>query len=301
MKNQALNKLLNSVKIWQGVTLILLIILVFFIFFDVNVSLRSEESQILTQEEVIISEKDILPEKGIDLLVEWGDLGLQMTESGLIDGDAMEALYAQRGGLDDEELSILYGEENKNLVVNEENGGFYLNLFWALGLGNKSSILDDGQMQNYDDPGRFASTGGWSLSVEDSMDYYSQENLVALTAEQESLVEDVSKNIYRPCCNNSTYFPDCNHGMAMLGYLELLASKDASEDEMYEQALKLNSYWFPSNYVNIAQYYQNQGVAWSEVNPKEVLSADYSSASGYQAVLAAVQPQGGGGGASCGV
>ena len=29
----------------------------------------------------------------------------------------------------------------------------------------------------------------------------------------------IAKGIYRPCCNNSTYFPDCNHGMAMLGLL----------------------------------------------------------------------------------
>jgi hypothetical protein len=48
-------------------------------------------------------------------------------------------------------------------------------------------------------------------------------DLIPLTAEQQALVEEVAAEIYRPCCNNSTLFPDCNHGMAMLGFLELLA------------------------------------------------------------------------------
>ena len=59
----------------------------------------------------------------------------------------------------------------------------------------------------------------------DAMEHYSKHALIALTAEEQDLVNRVSLNIYRPCCNNPTYFPDCNHGMAMLGLLELMAAQ----------------------------------------------------------------------------
>ena len=57
------------------------------------------------------------------------------------------------------------------------------------------------------------------------MNHYSMHRFIVLTPEQQALVEKVSKGIYRPCCGNSVYFPDCNHGMAMLGLLELMASQ----------------------------------------------------------------------------
>ncbi|GIW64406.1 MAG: hypothetical protein KatS3mg092_0339 [Patescibacteria group bacterium] len=96
---------------------------------------------------------------------------------------------------------------------------FCLNFFWAAGLANKSKILTEGEITQYgkDQIGNFASTGGWSLAKSQPMDYYANFNLISLTDEQEKLVEKVSVNIYRPCCNNSTAFPDCNHGMALLG------------------------------------------------------------------------------------
>ena len=51
--------------------------------------------------------------------------------------------------------------------------------------------------------------------------YYSMYEFMNLTRSKEALVDKVTQNIYRPCCNNSNYFPDCNHGMAMLGSMEL--------------------------------------------------------------------------------
>jgi hypothetical protein len=122
--------------------------------------------------------------------------------------------------------------------------------------------------------------------------------LIVLTPEQQALVERVSQGIFRPCCGNSTYFPDCNHGMAMLGLLELMASNGVSEDEMYRVALQVNSYWFPDTYLTIATYFAKQGILWDKVSPKEALGNQYSSGSGYQRVRALVEPlqqQGGGG------
>jgi hypothetical protein len=48
---------------------------------------------------------------------------------------------------------------------------------------------------------------------------------------QQKRLEEVTIGVFRPCCDNPHAFPDCNHGMAMLGLLELMA-RDASVDEM---------------------------------------------------------------------
>jgi len=133
------------------------------------------------------------------------------------------------------------------------------------------------------------------------MSHYSNHQFIVLTAEQQQLVEKAVKNIYRPCCGNSTYFPDCNHGMAMLGFLELAASQGFDENALYQMALVLNSYWFSENYTTIAQYMDNQGIDWANVDAKEVLGQNFSSSAGYQKILSQVQPKQGGGGGSCGV
>ncbi|HEY4525513.1 MAG TPA: hypothetical protein VJL32_00245, partial [Candidatus Paceibacterota bacterium] len=123
-----------------------------------------------------------------------------------------------------------------------------------------------------------------------------------LTSEQQALVDKVSRGIYRPCCGNSTHFPDCNHGMAMLGLLELMASQGVNEQDMYAAALAANSYWFPDTYITIATYMENKGVEWKNVNPQEVLGAYYSSASGYARIASQVTaPNSSQGGSGCGV
>ncbi|KKQ07333.1 MAG: hypothetical protein A3A96_03950 [Candidatus Zambryskibacteria bacterium RIFCSPLOWO2_01_FULL_39_39] len=123
-----------------------------------------------------------------------------------------------------------------------------------------------------------------------AMDHYSRHKFFDLTLEQQALVDKVSRGIYRPCCNNSTHFPDCNHGMAMLGLLELLASQGASEQKMWKAALAVNSYWFPDTYTIIANYMKAKGVEWQDVNPQEILGRNYSSASGYAKISSQVAP-----------
>ena len=167
-----------------------------------------------------------------------------------------------------------------------------MNLLWALGLGNKNKILEEGPMADprYDNPGGFASTSGWTLAKGNAMNHYSKHSFVTLTKEQQELVERVSKNIYRPCCDNATYFPDCNHGMAMLGLLELLASQNVSEKEMYKIALQVNSFWFPEQYATIARYLESKSRKLSTADPKEILGKEYSSASGFSRIAALVPP-----------
>jgi len=292
----------------ERVVLGLVGILVFTQAFEVNVDVRSRSEARQEERQATLTDsskiKDaVLSSEGITLPAKWGNLGKQMVESGVINADAFESIHARRGGLSAGEQALLYGEGNGNIKIDAENAGTVLNLLWAFGLSNKNPILEEGPMQDprYGGADRFASTGGWSLASGNVMNHYSMHEFVALTPEQQALVEEVSKNIYRPCCGNSTYFPDCNHGMAMLGLLELMAVDGASEEEMYDIALKVNSYWFPDAYLTIAKYFGERGTAWDEVSPKDVLGSLYSSASGFSKILAEVDPPEPGGGGSCGV
>ena len=235
---------------------------------------------------------EVFPQDGVVLPIRWGNIGYQMVQAGVIDMQKFEMLYKTRGGLSSEMRKLLTDGENGYLVMNEENAGVLLNMLWAFGLANKNPILEQGPMMDprYGGAGRFASTGGWTLAQGNAMDHYSAHQFVTLTGEQQLLVERVSKNIYRPCCDNPTYFPDCNHGMAMLGLLELLVAQDVPEEDIYRTALTANAYWFPNNYLTIAQFLEKQGTSWEKADPKELLSAPFSSISGYQEIVSKTQP-----------
>ena len=252
----------------------------------------------------------INPEKGYELNTIFGDLGPRMLAMGVIDVEKFQQLYAGRGeALTDEQLTILTKGTDKKVKITRENSNFLLNFFWAAGLGNKSRVLTEGEMVKYGDGGAggFASTGGWTLAKSDPMDYYAKETLIQMTPEQEALVEKVSSNIYRPCCGNPTSFPDCNHGMALLSVLQLMASQGATEDEMYEAGKYISAYWFPANYYDLALYFKSkENTEFKDVDPKKLLSNEYSSSNGWAQKKRWLQDQGivkqppkGGGG--CGV
>ena len=139
----------------------------------------------------------------------------------------------------------------------------------------------------------FASTGGWSLAKKPVTELYVSMDLIRLTAEQQKLVEEVAAGIYRPCCNNNTLFPDCNHGMAMLGVLQLMASKGATGDEMFEAAKYINAYWFPQQTLETAIYLQlNENVDFKDADAKLVVSEKFSSGSGASMVHEDLQAKG---------
>lgn len=247
-------------------------------------------------------QKEISLQNSIELPVRWGDLGVQMLKTGVMDQKAFEDLYLGRGGLSPADQKLLNDINNGNLVITQDNSGVLLNMLWAFGLGNKNVILENGPMMDpqYGGAGNFASTGGWNLAKGSAMDHYSKHSFITLNAEQQALVERVAENIYRPCCDNSTFFPDCNHGMAMLGLLELMASQGVSENEMYKVALQVNALWFPNQYAGIKTFLASKNIDWNTVDPKKILGAEYSSSSGYQKILSQIQPQEQKGGTSCG-
>ena len=292
-----INKNIMGVPIWQLGVVVLTITTVFGFW----------ATQQVVNEDITIGAENqegvVIPQNGFVIPVVWGDLGKQLVENGTIDIIQFEAIYASRGGLGDSEKALFYDETKERLVINQDNAPVLLNLLWAFGLANENPILSEGPMMDprYGGFDGFASTGGWTLSKGSIGDHYNKHELVSLTDEQQALVERVSQGIYRPCCDNSTYFPDCNHGMAMLGLLELMATQGVSEDQMYVVALQVNSYWFPDAYLTLASYFSSKGIPWSEVDPKLVLGFDYSSSSGFGKVLTEIEPVSAGGGSGCGV
>lgn len=232
-----------------------------------------------------------------------GDIGPQMVAAGVIDKDKFLAPYRDGSPQRDFAERLLTTNVDEALVITQENSGVLLNFLWAFGLANKNRILTEGPMMDskYGGAGRFASTGGWTLARGGAMEHYSRHVMAPLTPGQQALVERMSKNIYRPCCGNATYFPDCNHGMAMLGLLELMASGGMGESEMYDAALAVNSFWFPDTYLAIGRYLQLKGKTAGEIGAQELLGANFSSSSGYRKILSEVPPAGDERRSSCGV
>lgn len=253
--------------------------------------------------------KQVNPPEGYKLPLRYGDLGPRLLASGVINYDAFAAVYENAGDpLTPAQVEILKRGSNEQIVITPQNAHFLLNFFWAVGLVNKNSILTEGAMvQNSGGQiDRFASTGGWTIGAKPVKELYASTDLIPLTPEQQARVEEVSAGVYRPCCNNPTSFPDCNHGMAMLGLLELMAAQGASVDELFTAAKYVNAYWFPQQALETAIYLKaNQNIDFAKADPRLVTGKDFSSASGSGRVYASLQasgllPQAPGSGGSCG-
>lgn len=231
--------------------------------------------------------QQINPPKGYTLPASYGDLGPRLIDAGAIDVQRFVQTYQQAGQpLTEEQVAILTEGSDAPIVINSENAYFLLNFFWAFGLTNQNTILTDGLMMENSNGeiGRFASTGGWTLATRPVTELYSQFQLVSLTSEQQARLEKVAEAIYRPCCNNPTHFPDCNHGMAMLGFLEVMAFQGASEVQMFEAAKYINAFWFPQQTLNIALFFKAQGEDFVDADARTVVGPDFSSSSGAQKV-----------------
>lgn len=257
--------------------------------YDINITPKGQidNSDSSTAETLDASSlaKKVIPDEGYTVKINWGDTGVKLVQAGGIDMTKYNENYSDPQYK--ELLSYLTENKNQGITINQQNAYFWVNTLWALGLTQQSDVLSEGIMgtEYKDRVGSFASTGGWTLGSRDAVSLYSSSSIIPLTPEQQELVTKVSENIYRPCCGNPTSFPDCNHGMAILGLLELMASQGATEDEMYEASLTFNSYWFSTTYVDLAYYFKTErGLDWEDVDPKLALSAEYSSAPGYQTI-----------------
>ena len=230
----------------------------------------------------------INPPEGYKIPVVFGDIGPQMVAAGAIDIPKFISLYQQQNKpLTDEQMSILTEGSESTLVINPENAYFLLNFLWAFGLTNQNPILTEGPMiiGGIEKVGGFASTGGWTIGTKQATELYASRSILTLTEDQQARLMEVASGVYRPCCNNPTHFPDCNHGMAMLGLLELMAAQNASSEAMFEAAKYVTAFWYPQQMLEVATVFKaTQNVDYAGADAREVLSNQYSSGSGYQAV-----------------
>ena len=229
----------------------------------------------------------VLPAGGYQSRVALGDSIVKLAQAGVIDRKKLEALYAQGGGAPEDLKIILDQTSRQPILLTAKNARLYVNLLWPLGLANRMATNSTSPL-NGPTRYRYASTGGWTLGREaNGGAYFNRFPIVELTPQQEALVARVAQNSFRPCCNNSTFHQDCNHGSALLGLLALGASQGLSEQELYREALAFNAFWFPEHYTHIALYFKVvKDIDWRNVDARTVLGANYSSASGMQTNVA---------------
>lgn len=233
-------------------------------------------------------ETEVTPEAGIELPISWNDIGPQLIRFGIID----LAKFKGAVKLTPEEETILSEGSNEKIRITKANSQFIVDVLWAIGLAQKSDVYINGPMgrEYKKGAGNFASTGGWTLGQNTAMNYLNKFDLIKLTDEQQKNVTKIAQNIYRPCCGNSTWFPDCNHGMAALAAIEMMAAAGASDKTIYKNVLALNSYWFTDTYLTIATHFARQGISWSGIDAKMVLGQNYSSGQGAREIAQKVGP-----------
>ena len=215
----------------------------------------------------------------------FGDLGPKLLAAGAIDYSLFKELYASSGEpLTAAQEIILKDGGDFPIVFDAHSSHFLLNFFWALGLTNQNPILEEGPMmqRGAQDIGRFASTGGWTIGQRPGAELYASAPIISLTPEQQLRLEEVVYRVYRPCCDNHTAFADCNHGMAMLGLLELLASQDKSVEEMFQAAKNVNAFWFASQMREIAIFFKiSKNLDYDQIDPRMVVSSPVFSRTGF--------------------
>ncbi len=251
--------------------------------------------------------EEVLPKEGFQTKIYLGNAITKLVSYGVIDKGKIEELYKGRGGLASWQKDMLSKSSKKPLVITQENSVWLVNILWPLGLSNKMGINNQSPIAG-ENVRNYASTGGWNLGKEENGGvYFNKYSIIHLSPKQEQHVKYLADRIYRPCCNNSTFFQDCNHGSAALALIELGVSQGLSDKEIYNTALAFNSFWFPQNYVETALYLKRtKGTDWKNIDVKLVLSKQYSSISGWIAnidtlaqKIPGLLPQQAGGG-SCG-
>lgn len=189
-----------------------------------------------------------------------GPMVRRLVDVGALDPGRLGASLARSGHpLTQDQRRVIHGQEVA-MRLEPENGAFLLNTLWALGLTNRNPILTAGPMAARGGRmDRFASTGGWRLGRRPVTEFYATIDLIPLGGERQIRAERVSRAVYRPCCDNSTFFPDCNHGMAMLALLTLLTAQGADDAALLTAAREANAIWFPRQSAHVDAFLAAHG------------------------------------------
>jgi hypothetical protein len=222
----------------------------------------------------------VTPKLGVPTGIVFGDSIQKLIAAGALDPDK---LRASDRDLPDWVERLLWAPSEDPILFSEQTAPYLVNLLWPLGLANRVSFNEKSPISAVRIPG-FASTGGWTLGrAPNGYAYFNRVDAIELTDAQQAIVLEVAKTTFRPCCDNSTFFQDCNHGSALLGLLELAASQGATEQGLYGLALTANSFWFPDYYAKTALYFAHfHHKDWSAMPPKAILGREYSSLTGWE-------------------
>lgn len=227
--------------------------------------------------------QDVIPGTGFQTSLNFGDAIERLVEAGALDPAKFRGLYQSRGGVPDWVERAIADPSDEPIVLSMATAPYLLNLLWPLGLGTRAAFNDQSPINNERLP-YYASTAAWRLGKEDNgARYFNSVAAMNLTPEQEKVALEVAQSTFRPCCNNPTFLQDCNHGSALLGLIELAASQGATKTELYQLALRANSYWFPREYLKTALYlmlYERQ--TWDETPPQDIIGPRFSTASGWE-------------------
>lgn len=227
---------------------------------------------------------NVVPQSGYQSRIALGDSVIRLVRHGVIDRGKFLALYQGAQQMPPEISNILNAPFDGPIFLTTENAGTYVNLLWPIGLANRLKANKRSPMLIGGPVSSFASTGGWTLGRNpDGGAYFNKYRIVDITRDAAALAVRVAESTFRPCCNNSTFFQDCNHGSALFAVLQLGAAQGLQEDELYKEALAFNSFWFPDYYVRTALYFKVvRKTEWRDVDPKTVMGSDFSAAGPWQ-------------------
>jgi hypothetical protein len=241
--------------------------------------LRSSKSFSFPETGLGVIEK-VIPKAGVPTGVAFKDSIQRLITAGVIDPVKFRASSNKMPAWVER---LLRAPSEDPIVFSHETAPYLVNLLWPIGLSNKAAFNENSPINTLRIPS-FASTGGWVLGrQQNGYAYFNQVEAVSMTAHQQAMVLAIARTTYRPCCNNSTLYQDCNHGSALLGLLELAAAQGAALKGLYGLALTANSHWFPDNYAKTALYFSHfYRKSWRDIEPKLILSAAFSSGSGWE-------------------
>jgi len=249
---------------------------------------QSEKKEFPLYDEATAS---VIPAAGYQSRIALKNCIVKLVRHGVISRDKYSDIQKYNGPMPSELSSVLKKPSNGSIRLTRKNANHYVNLLWAAGLSNHLDANKESPIAGPDLPG-FASTGGWNLGkAPEGSVYFNKFPIVALSPQAEALAVRIAKATYRPCCNNSTFFQDCNHGSALFAVLQLGASQGLSEEQLYKEALAFNSFWFPDYYIRTALYFKVvRKTDWRDVDARLVMGPDFSAAGPWQQnVLVALQ------------
>lgn len=224
--------------------------------------------------------EQVTPEAGIDTGVTFGDAIPRLIAAGALDPQKLKLSTRSSPAW---VARLLAAPSTERIVFTRDTAPYLVNLLWPLGLANRARFNNESPINTKNLSG-FASTGGWTLGREtDGSVYFNKVAAVPLTEKQEILALGIAQHSFRPCCDNSTYFQDCNHGSALLGLIELAVSQGMTSAAAYRIALAANAYWFPEQYAKTALYFWSfEHRPWNYIPPDGILGANFSSLSGWK-------------------